>query len=442
MHCRQESEQLDSFLKSSYDGFYYLSHASILVRLSGTTILFDPVLAEPPHFGSWLFYPPMHFSELLSEVDYCIVSHQHKDHYDPNFLRLLSQNTQILIVSGRPHFEDLFRQENITFSLMPSHKLFNLEGDIYVYCANHESNGIDSAICIRNNNLSVYHGNDCYLSSEVTLRIREGFGPVDIACVPFAYIHWYPFLVNNMTTKEKEVESDRLVSSYMKLALDQIRCLNPSIAIPFGANMFYNDGVDTDHNKCVLNPIDFKDFADQHATDISSSVMPLFAGAIIRPDNCNEQTSLKVSGGLLSREKLLDGFASYLSEVNNNKEFVSPLLNAYPLSNSEIISIISARLAKSLVDNLPTLNHSIYISSSCSPTIIEIPLDGSDPRIVTSILSNDSPYHHFILTTTAFNAFCSGQFSLGELVAASMFTLTREPNTYSQDVLKYVNSYI
>ena len=184
--------------------------------------MFDPVLAEPPHFGSWLFYPLMHYADRLRDVDYCIVSHQHKDHFDINFLRLLSKDTQLLIVSGRPQLEDLLDKAGISYKLLPELEVINFIDDISMYCVNHESNGIDSAMCIRNSQLSIYHGNDCYLSIEKTNCIRKNFGHIDIACIPFAYIHWYPFLVNNISEKDKELESSRLVSSYMDLSLIHI----------------------------------------------------------------------------------------------------------------------------------------------------------------------------------------------------------------------------
>ncbi len=441
MLCQQESEKLELFLDSCDDGFFYLSHASILVRLSGYTFLFDPVLAEPPHFGSWLFYPLMHYADRLRDVDYCIVSHQHKDHFDINFLRLLSKDTQLLIVSGRPQLEDLLDKAGISYKLLPELEVINFIDDISMYCVNHESNGIDSAMCIRNSQLSIYHGNDCYLSIEKTNCIRKNFGHIDIACIPFAYIHWYPFLVNNISEKDKELESSRLVSSYMDLALDMIRCLEPSITIPFGANMFYSDGVDTDHNKCVLNPLDFKDYAEKNAKDIASSILPLFAGAHIFRNSIDSKSYLKVVDGLLSREELLSGFTNYLSDMKLNNKLHSPLSSIKPLSSSEIISFLKIRMSRAF-EVLPKLNHYIFISSTENQNyILQISLNDLDVSISELSYSSIS-FHHFILTPIAFNAFCSGQFSLNEFVAASMFTLTREPNIYNQEALKYVNNFI
>ena len=57
---------------------------------------------------------------------------------------------------------------------------------------------IDASMVIRNDNLSVYHGNDNYVSAETLMGLKRAVGSVDVGCVPFAYIHWYPFLLDGV----------------------------------------------------------------------------------------------------------------------------------------------------------------------------------------------------------------------------------------------------
>ena len=144
---------------------------------------------------------------------------------------------------------------------------------------------------------------------------------------------------------------------------------------------------------------------------------------------------------MLSREELLSGFTKYLYDIKQNNNLKSPLSSLKPLSSSDIISFLKIRMAKAF-EVLPKLKHYIYISSSDNENyILQISLNELDVRVSELSYSSIS-FHHFILTPIAFNAFCSGQFSLNELIAASMFTLTREPNIYNQQALKYVNNFI
>lgn len=73
----------------SQDSLIWLGHASYLIRLAGVTILIDPVWLD-----NWAL---KRFSELpldphqLREVDYILLSHDHRDHCDEATLTLLGQ---------------------------------------------------------------------------------------------------------------------------------------------------------------------------------------------------------------------------------------------------------------------------------------------------------------------------------------------------------------
>ena len=86
---RLEVERLSLIKTSSKDAVIWLGHASYLIRLAGVTILIDPVWLE-----NWAF---KRFSALpfdpneLREVDYILLSHDHRDHCDEATLTLLGQ---------------------------------------------------------------------------------------------------------------------------------------------------------------------------------------------------------------------------------------------------------------------------------------------------------------------------------------------------------------
>lgn len=81
----------DSFLRSNNDLFVWLGHASFFFRLNGKNILIDPV------FGQLSFLMPR-FSELpikadkFTNIDYVLLTHDHRDHLDISSLKLLAQN--------------------------------------------------------------------------------------------------------------------------------------------------------------------------------------------------------------------------------------------------------------------------------------------------------------------------------------------------------------
>ena len=110
---KKSCPSLVKFCKEDVDGVYYLSHASIAVSLNGKKYLFDPVLANPPHLGSWLFFPEMKMDPCLLDVNGIFISHQHQDHFDINFLKFLPAEANIFIVSGRPQFSKMLSDRDI-----------------------------------------------------------------------------------------------------------------------------------------------------------------------------------------------------------------------------------------------------------------------------------------------------------------------------------------
>ena len=88
-----------SFLTDKTDYIVWLGHASFFIRLAGRSLLIDPVLFDLPLFKrrSELPVSPDHFKDL----DYILVSHDHRDHCDARSLKLLaSKNHQATFLTG------------------------------------------------------------------------------------------------------------------------------------------------------------------------------------------------------------------------------------------------------------------------------------------------------------------------------------------------------
>jgi L-ascorbate metabolism protein UlaG (beta-lactamase superfamily) len=78
----------------------WLGHASFLIKLNGKKILIDPVLESP----SFLMkrYTALPFPvEAFKDLDYILVSHDHRDHCDESSIKLLArQNPQVTWLCG------------------------------------------------------------------------------------------------------------------------------------------------------------------------------------------------------------------------------------------------------------------------------------------------------------------------------------------------------
>lgn len=433
----QKSESLHRFFHQDSDGLYYLSHASILVKLSGVTILFDPVLAKPPHLGSWLFYPEMKIDRCLLDVDFVVVSHQHQDHFDVDFLLQLKKAT-ILIVSGRPQFEDKLRASNIKFNIINEEEIFTICRDIKIIGLNHEYNNIDSATIVYNENFSVYHGNDCFLSNSKLQLIKKHCKSIDVACIPFAYVHWYPFLLEDVSEEWKKQEAEKLINKYLKYGITQAEFLEAKVCIPFGANMFYNDDVYSDHNKAVVTPFDFLDYAFRNESKIRFNIFTLFAGDIVNKNQGDFSCSIHMSS--LSRSDLYRDLNLYIEKIGvDGNGFDSRAIIELPYKIDHVVDFINNRLQNVNFDR----DFTIYIANAedekCE--ILCLKLHESKCCIVESIESTDD-YYFFKMTNLAYRAYLSSLYSFNEIIASSQFRLSRYPNEYNLNVLRIINNVL
>lgn len=431
---------MEAFYKEHNDGLIYLSHASILINLNSKKYLFDPVLAKPPHLGSWLFFPEMVIDRRLLEVDAVFVSHQHQDHYDIDFLKMLPKTTPIYIVSGRPQFSSMLENEGIKHIELPANELIDLGNDVTCLGINHEYNGIDAAIAISNGNFTVYHGNDCFVSNDKLTVVKNIYPKIDVACIPFAYVHWYPFLLEEVDETWKKKEADRLINEYLDYGLRQIEYLQPDIAIPFGANMFYFDDFESEHNKAVLSPFDFKKYADDKKFEFKESIFALFSGDRVSSLNNMTSRELFVHQKKFFYQDLIDEFNAYFKHMQKNGTgFDSTSIEALTYKDIEDTTFIVDRLKNAR----KTLCHSIYISNIDVPNcrFVEIDLNSMSVNRRNEI-DNTKIYHHFKLTEFAYKAYFSKKYTFNEIVASSRFKLIRNPNEYNLDVLKIINNIL
>jgi L-ascorbate metabolism protein UlaG (beta-lactamase superfamily) len=67
----------------------WLGHSSFLIRLNGITLLTDPCLFKMPFFPRYIDLP---FElKLLKNIDYVLISHGHRDHFDVPSLKIIKE---------------------------------------------------------------------------------------------------------------------------------------------------------------------------------------------------------------------------------------------------------------------------------------------------------------------------------------------------------------
>lgn len=387
------SESLKEFMRLDSDGVFYVGHASALVRINKKLFMFDPVWNHKPYGDYWTFYPSqVDCDEILDKVSGIFVSHIHEDHLCDEILK--KADCPIYIMDGRG--PSLMSRVPADLLAKPF-QWFKVEDDIEAYFVPHSFNSIDSSVFIRSKDYCVYIGSDNFLSKELLLKVAPSVPKVDVAMVPYAFIHWYPSLMSNMTDQEKNAETNRLNEQSLQQARDFMTCFRPRVTIPFGSNLFYASGLDHLLNRLLAKPDDLVED-------------PLLTGDFI------------LSDGNIYRDRTPETF--------KEKEFPALENHFYPEINESRISRLKEKLSKAQSIGEP---HILIINN--------IPIDLSIPAMTTAFPSN-AFITEFNFNEREFYKWFDGEITFEQALGTRRFSCLRSPNQYNLKVFEFMNNYL
>ena len=429
----KKSEDLTNFLKTDEDGVFYTGHASILVRLNKKKYLFDYINNTNFYENSWIFFPNQIFDKRLFNVDAVFVSHIHQDHYDPALLRKFQKKKiPIFVLAGRPGFKSSLKKEKINARFIPVKKKTYIDKNTWIYGCLHEYNDIDSSMLISNNNLSVYHGNDNFITEKTLLPFKKKVGNVDVACIPFAYINYYPYLLNGISKKLNRSEAIRVENLFMDYGIKQTKILNPKIIIPFGSNLFHLDDPKCDMNKGVATPVDFVNYAKIKHKAKSNTYKTMLSGSFcLKKDN-----KILLNYENISQKKFNNELVKFTikkkKQSKKNKNIKKILINKNRLEH------IKNKIKK----NTNKLDHNIVISSKSSKNekiIINLKSDNVFFKKQTTIPVN---CHYFILEDNEFNLWLNNKITFEEVLGTRRFRYNRNPNIYRVEINQIYTNFL
>lgn len=178
------------FLNGNEDGILWLGHASIYIRLNNKTILIDPVFGEPSLIKR--FVPVPNPIDKIKQVDYVLVSHDHRDHCDETTLKQIAQKFPNAKFLGGLRMEELFNEwtnnknETNTAGWYQQFSLKNEDLKITFVPVRHWSRRslfdtnfrLWGGFVIESGGTKIYHGGDSGYGSHYK-ELGETFGEID-----------------------------------------------------------------------------------------------------------------------------------------------------------------------------------------------------------------------------------------------------------------------
>lgn len=183
-----------SFITADEDVIVWLGHASFFIRINGVSFLTDPCFKSLPMLKRMAALPCSIYD--LIGIDYLLLSHGHRDHYDESSVKqLLSQNPKMELLLPLRLSEVLGKQRKKTkYQEAAWWQQYNLQHsgvEVIFLPAKHWNRRylrdfnkqLWGSFLIRTPQLSIYFGGDSAYEAHFR-EIRDTLGAPDICMLP------------------------------------------------------------------------------------------------------------------------------------------------------------------------------------------------------------------------------------------------------------------
>ncbi|QSQ15304.1 Rieske 2Fe-2S domain-containing protein [Myxococcus landrumensis] len=181
----------------------FLGHAGFAVETASSVVVMDPWLSERGAFDSaWMQLPRNHhlaprvraLLETPGRERFLYVSHEHKDHFDPEFLATLQRRDFTVVIPRflRSELQDVFAKYGCKRVIAcEDGREVPIKGGYIKLFVSEQGTNRDSAVMVRGEGQCFLNLNDCKLHDRLA-RIAEEEGPVDVFTAQFSGAIWHP----------------------------------------------------------------------------------------------------------------------------------------------------------------------------------------------------------------------------------------------------------
>lgn len=179
----------------------FYGHACIYIKTRNLSLVTDPWLSKDGAFlSSWFQFPDNTELDLtpIRNVDYVMLSHEHQDHFDLNFLKTLSPKTKIII----PKYTDLYLYDTLKQNLeneiivVNSSQKIKLDNEI-TFCPVVQSvpHWDDCTLVFETPEGTIVDVNDMHIIDKDLEWIKDNF-KINYLFIQYSGASWHPYVYN------------------------------------------------------------------------------------------------------------------------------------------------------------------------------------------------------------------------------------------------------
>lgn len=206
-----------------------LGHAGFCVETERTIVIIDPWVSPSGAFDSAWFQLPRnhHMAAYVQEKlqdgrkeRFLYISHEHKDHFDPDFLNSLACRDFTLVIPKfrRPELQELLKDYRCKGMILcqDGQEVRFADGSLILYVEDSELNR-DSAVLIKAEGQTFLNLNDCKIHDRLPGIARE-HGPVDVFTAQFSGAIWHPTCYDYPKPVYESISRKKLLSKFEAVA--------------------------------------------------------------------------------------------------------------------------------------------------------------------------------------------------------------------------------
>lgn len=269
----------------------FLGQAGLFIQTERGSVLCDPWF-NPAYYASWFPFPSNADIDpaRICDPDYLYISHQHHDHFDPEFLAKHVNKSTTVLLPDFPvdHLEQELRDLGFTsFIRTQNHEPVEVDGltfTIVALIAPTDGPIGDSGLLVDDGRTRVFNQNDAH---PIDLETLESLGHCDAHFLQFSGAIWFP-MVYRMQERVKEALATRKRQNQMARAHRYAQQINATHVFPCAGppcflddDLFWLNDFDNDPTNIFCDQTVFLDYMREHGDDRGHLIIP---GTVISLD--------------------------------------------------------------------------------------------------------------------------------------------------------------